>query len=458
MNASTTDILSLPLSGKHIRILAVASMEQIIGAALSTVAGVMIPMINLVAHPELSSFVQGILGCAGLIGIAIGASVIGSLSDRQGYLKWFRICPAIITLAALLVWLTDSVACTIGGLFLIGLGVGGGYSLDSSYISELMPTKWKLIMVGIAKGTSALGFTLSALACYIILIYKPDPAIWNYMILVVAVLGLITCLLRIHFAESPMWLLEHGENAKAEKAAEFFFGPEGSVSPSDVPAPSGEKASFASLFKGKNLAKVIYGGIPWACEGVGVYGVGVFLPMLLMALGIESESTHGIHKIMNSVELTAVINFFIIPGFIIGLLLMKKVYHPRLMATGFFTCSAGLVLLLAAYLMHWPMWVSVGAFIIFEIALNAGPHLITFIIPSQIFPIDERSTGSGISATIGKIGAILGVFFMPLLLKWGGITLVLIVCIGVELVGGLITVIMAKKVMPEPQSTAKRTS
>lgn len=458
MNASTTDILNLPLSGKHIRILTVASMEQIIGAALSTVAGVMIPMINLVTHPELSSFIQGILGCAGLIGIAIGASVIGSLSDREGYLKWFRICPAIITLAALLVWLSDSVAFTIAGLFLIGLGVGGGYSLDSSYISELMPAKWKLIMVGIAKGTSALGFTLSALACYIILVYNPDPAIWNYMILIVAALGLITCILRIRFAESPMWLLEHGESSQAQKAAKYFFGPDASISPADVPAPSAQKASFASLFKGKNLSKVIYGGIPWACEGVGVYGVGVFLPMLLMALGIESESAEGIHKIMNSVELTAIINFFIIPGFIIGLVLMRKVYHPRLMASGFFTCSAGLCLLLAAYLLHWPVWISVLAFILFEIALNAGPHLITFIIPSQIFPVDERSSGSGISATIGKIGAILGVFFMPLLLKWGGITLVLIVCIGVEVAGGLITAVMAKKVMPDTQSTEKRTN
>lgn len=429
-------------------------MEQIIGAALSTVAGVMIPMINLVVHPELSSGVQGLLGCMGLTGIAVGASLIGSVSDRQGYLRWFRICPLLITVASLAVWLCGSVWVTLVGLFVIGLGVGGGYSLDSAYVSELMPRKWELVMVGIAKGTCALGFFLGAVACYVILLVDPSPRLWNAMILVVGALGAVTCLMRIGFAESPLWLLQNGDKADAEKAARKFFGPDVTVSETDIPAKNSSKASFSEMFKGQNIWKVIYGGVPWACEGVGVYGVGVFLPMLLIALGIESDTAKGIHKVMDSVALTAVINFFILPGFALGLLLMRRIYHPTLMASGFFACSAGLALLLVAYLLHWPVWVSVAALIIFEIALNAGPHLVTFIIPAQIFSLQERSTGSGLSATIGKVGAILGVFFMPMILRWGGITLVIAVCIGMQMLGGIIAATLASKVLPrEPKGT-----
>jgi hypothetical protein len=39
-----------------------------------------------------------------------------------------------------------------------------------------------------------------------------------------------------------------------------------------------------------------------------------------------------------------------------------------------------------------------------------GPNATTFIIPSETFPAKYRSTGHGISAAMGKAGAIIGTF------------------------------------------------
>jgi nitrate/nitrite transporter NarK len=61
------------------------------------------------------------------------------------------------------------------------------------------------------------------------------------------------------------------------------------------------------------------------------------------------------------------------------------------------------------------------------------------VLPTQVFPVVERGAGCGIAAAIGKAGAVIGVFVIPLLLKWGGITSVLIVSIAVMLLGALIT-------------------
>ena len=47
--------------------------------------------------------------------------------------------------------------------------------------------------------------------------------------------------------------------------------------------------------------------------------------------------------------------------------------------------------------------------------------------------------GAGLAASIGKVGAVLGVFFIPVLLKAGGASLVLIVSAAVMLAGGLVT-------------------
>lgn len=437
---------TMPLRWGHFRVLIVSSMEQIIGAALSTVAGIIIPMVAILYHSEVSEFVQGLLGAAGLVGISLGAALFGRLGDKYGYLGLFRIFPLLMVAASVLVFFTKDIFWLIIGLFIVGLGVGGGYSLDTAYISEIMPRKWQFFMVGIAKASCSLGFFGAAGLCWWILAKDPDPEIWNYLILIVGGLGLLTFLMRIPFRESPRWLMSKGKVKQAESAAQYFLGKDVEIKP--LPKVAQVKSiGWLDMFKGQNIKKVIFSGIPWACEGVGVYGVGVFLPLLVIALGIEHSEGVGMAKIINSVKLTTVINFFIVPGFILGLLYVRKMYHVKMLTGGFVISALSLVLLLVAYLWHWPVWVSIIAFLFFEVFLNAGPHLITFIIPAQIYTVDERGAGTGIASMLGKVGAILGVFFMPLLLKWGGITLVLIVCISVMVIGAIVSAVFGRMVL-----------
>ncbi len=440
-------IKTMPLTPRHWYLELVSSMEQLIGAAQSTIVGIIIPLLNLFLHPELSAAVQGIMGAIGLIGIAVGSAIIGPLSDRHGYLGWFRICAVLIIVGAVVASLVPNPWIICLGLFISGFGVGGGYSLDSAYISELMPTKWKGFMVGVAKAASAIGFILPAIIAVFILRSDPSPQVWRSVVWILGVLGLITLLMRIRWAESPGWLLSKGRTADAQKAAEFFFGKGVEVQPQPAVAKEADAAadgSGQSLFRGKNLLRVIYSGIPWACEGLGVYGIGVFLPVLIMALGIDSTHATGIPKIINSVELTAAINFCILPGFVFGLMLVKRMNHATMLWVGFLGSAVGMAVLLAAYLLHWPMWVSIVAFMVFEVLLNMGPHLITYIIPAAIFPVAIRGAGSGVADFLGKLGAILGVFFMPVWLKSGGMTLVLIITIGVMVLGALITIIFSR--------------
>lgn len=439
------EIRNLPLSARHWYITLVSSMEQIIGAALSTIVGIVIPLLNLFLHPTLSPAVQGVMGAVGLIGTAIGSAVIGPLSDRQGYPGWFRACPVMIMAGSVVASLLPDPWLICAGLFVAGLGVGGGYSLDSAYISELMPDRWRNFMVGVAKATSAIGFILPAAIAVLILDEEPSPVVWRSIIWIMGGLGLLTLLMRIRWAESPEWLMEKGREADAQRAARFFFGPAAEQSSLLVTsAPAKAKTSLKDFFRGTNLLRVIYSGIPWACEGLGVYGIGVFMPVLIMSLGFDAPTVTGIPKIIHSVELTALINFCILPGFVIGLLVVNRLNHSLMLWTGFLGSAVGMGVLLAAYLLHWPSWIAIVAFMSFEVLLNAGPHLITYIIPAAIYPVATRGTGSGIAAFLGKVGAIVGVFFMPVLLKAGGMTLVLAVTIAVMLLGALVSVVFSR--------------
>lgn len=115
-----------------------------------------------------------------------------------------------------------------------------------------------------------------------------------------------------------------------------------------------------------------------------------------MSLGISGFDTSKpgpLGSVMNSVNLTFIISWFILIGFIAGLFILHKVSTVKQQFYGFLLAAAAVLLLLLCYLFKWPAAISIAAFVLFELALNAGPNLTTFIIPSLVFPLDIKAEG-----------------------------------------------------------------
>ncbi|MCH5217005.1 MAG: MFS transporter [Muribaculaceae bacterium] len=435
---------TMPLGPRHAWVVFVASLGQLIGTGVATLAGIIIPMLNIISRPELSSALQGVIGAMDLIGIAIGSVIIGKLTDKYGYILFFRLCPALVLVASVVSALVPDITVLIVCLFLIGFGIGGEYSLDSNYISELMPVKWSSFMVGLAKAASAFGNIIVAGVCYLLIEHWHKAQDWPELMWIVAVIAAIMLLTRIWFYQSPRWLEHHGKPQEAERMLQKFLGPDVEMPPESSAAGTASVASNPSTgsFLKQNWRQIILTGIPWACEGLGVYGIGVFLPVLVMSLGIEhvEKGMLPILHVASSVEITFFISCIILPGFLLGLwLIRRKDSVCKMQVWGFLLCAVFLIILLLASLYHWPKWVSIIAFMAFELFLNMGPHLVTYVLPPKVYPVATRGFGTGIAASLGKIGAVLGVFFIPVLLQKGGTTLVLIVSAVVMALGALVT-------------------
>ncbi|MDE6541022.1 MAG: sugar porter family MFS transporter [Muribaculaceae bacterium] len=443
MEGHTVLMSTMPLRAGHYRTVFTASLGQLTGTALATTVGVVIPLMLIVGRPELSASMQGLVGAADLIGIAAGSAVLGPIADRRGYLAMFRACPVLIMLAAAVAALVPSLPVLLVCLFVMGFGIGGEYTLDSGYVSEIMPVKWRSTMVGVTKAASAAGNIIAAWLCFMVLSGGLEASHWPRLMWIIAGIAAFMALTRVGFVQSPLWLLKHGHTAQAEAAAEKLLGPDVRVATAAQPAaPATPRSSAGTLaFMRDNAARVVLSGLPWACEGLGVYGIGVFLPVLVAALGLEHftpQMAPAAH-VTKSVEITLWISCIMLPGFIAGLLLLRRAGKVSLQAWGFFLSAVSLALLMAAYEFRWPSWTAIGAFMAFELFLNMGPHLVTYIMPAAIYPVADRARGAGIAACVGKIGAVLGVFFMPVLLHAGGMRLVLAVSIGVMLLGGFVT-------------------
>ena len=77
--------------------------------------------------------------------------------------------------------------------------------------------------------------------------------------------------------------------------------------------------------------------------------------------------------------------------------------------------------------------------------IQFGPNMTTFVLPSEVFPVSVRTTGHGMAAGIGKLGAFVGVFLVPVLQDHIGLRGLLGVAGAAALLGFAVTTLL-----PEP--------
>jgi sugar porter (SP) family MFS transporter len=170
----------------------------------------------------LTPFLEGVIVSFLLVGAVVGALSGGPLSDRIGRRPTALLAAVIFGIGALAVAFTPSVGFLIFGRFLLGLGVGLASMIVPLYIAEIAPADRRGALVSL----NQLMITIGILVSYIVgVIFTPIEG-WRYMFGVALIPALILGIGMFFLPESPRWLFEHGQLAKARAVLARSRSPE----------------------------------------------------------------------------------------------------------------------------------------------------------------------------------------------------------------------------------------
>jgi MFS family permease len=277
-------------------------------------------------------------------------------------------------------------------------------------ISEQLPAAWRGPLVLGAFGCQAVGALSGSLLGWLLAAGDSlGPLGWRSLYLLPVLPVLLLTGARLGVPESPGWrppgvtqLPAAPEGGSAAGAGQMQTAPA---------APSPLTPQAASPQTTPALRPLLLAGLPWFAQDLSTYGVGIFLPQLLVEGGVQRHSLGWA---------TAADGLFV-AGIGLAIVLVDRLGRIRLQVAGFAGCAAGLAL--AAWgcsgAVQAPSLVIAGVGL-FLFMTNAGPNATTYLLAGEVFPIAQRGQGAGLAAAAGKAGAVLAALTLPgLLHRWG---------------------------------------
>lgn len=441
-----------PLSRMHLRVWVLAAMGIMLDGFDFFIVGVALPLIKVDLAP--TPLQTGLISAAAVLGAMVGAVTIGRLTDHVGRKLVFRIDLASFVIFALASALAPGVAALIAFRFLLGVGIGADYPISASYVAEVAPARTRTRLLVGTFAFQAVGQLLGVIVGLAVLAVHPDPGAWRWMFAFGVLPALVIMLLRRGVPESPRWLAQHGRIDEACAVAAQFCGRP--VTPAQVRAYADvptEQVHARDLFGPRLRRRTVLTTTPWFLMDIATYGVGVFTPTIIAAIGVSAANSGYLADDIASTKGAALVDLFLVVGFGLAFVLIGRVGHIRMQVGGFAAMACGLLVLAGA------SWLPGGGdnnlvlvfagFSLFNLCMNAGPNTTTFILPAEVFPTSVRASAHGLAASCGKAGAAVGLIAFPLMQDRLGLSWTLVVIAAGCLVALALT--LAFRVDPETE-------
>ena len=425
------------LSRFHLRAVVASGMGFFTDAYDLFVIGIASTLITKDWH--LGSGKLAVLNSTMLLAAFVGALAFGRYADVVGRKRVYWLVAVLMIAGALGAALSQSFWVLIGFRFVLGLGVGGDYPVSAVMVSEYANRKDRGKLVGMVFGTQALGLIVGPLIALALLgSGASNDTVWRILLALGAVPAAAVIYLRCRMPESPRYQAQ--VQARAEQAASRIPGFTGEqVNGNGSGGLQHELGLRAFLTSRRWLITLAGTAGCWFLLDYAYYGNTISTPQIL---GLISPHASTMTKIAMQLAIFVVAA---VPGYVLAIARLDRIGHRRLQLAGFAMmalCFAVIALVPGMTTMVAPFLLVYGVSYFFT---EFGPNMTTFVMPSELYPVNMRTTGHGISAGVGKLGAFIGVFLFPVLQTSLGLRGTLLLTAGVAVSGFALTL-----VLPEP--------
>lgn len=376
------------------------------------------------------------LKVSGSIGTLLGQLFFGYLADRLGRKKMYGVELMIIIVATVASALSgQSRAVTVAGTIMfwrviMGVGIGGDYPLSAIITSEFATKKRRGAMMASVFAMQGFGILGSAIVALIVLagfrssIITDVSAVdycWRIVLGCGAVPGIAALYFRLTIPETPRYTMdvEHDVNKASNDITSYLqktdTNDDDENAGNHVDVPKASWSDFVGYFGKWKNGKVLLGtSMSWFALDIAFYGIGLNNGIILSAIGYADTHEADLNlRAYNSLKNMALGNIIItimgtVPGYWVTVALVDSWGRKPIQIMGFAVLTVLFIVMGAAFnpLKEHSIPAFIVLFTLLQFFQNFGPNTTTFIVPGEVFPTRYRSTGHGISAASGKLGAI----------------------------------------------------
>lgn len=343
------------------------------------------------------------ISTAGLIGMTIGALLIGAATDKLGRRKVMIFSVAAFSILTLIMGFTYNFWVFLLLRFLAGVGLGGCLPTAISMVTELRGRA----KAGSSTTSVMTGYHVGAVLTALLGILIIAPMGWHAMYIVGAIPGIILAPLMYFFLpESPQYLQATGRFTDAQRVAQqYSIELDEAFEASVTGETSAKKVGPATLVKAPYLRNSL---AIWAASFMGlllVYGLNTWLPQIMRQADYDMGNALGFLMVLNI-------------GAVVGLVIAGQVsdkFTPRKSGLIWFALSAVFLALLA---IRMPM-PALYTFVFLTGVFVFSSQNLVYAFVGENHPSTLRATAMGMSAGIGRLGAISGPMLGGLLVNMG---------------------------------------
>ena len=394
----------LPVGSFHYKLLVVTGLGWLFDSMDTGLISFVLPV--LAKEWGLSPEQVGWIGSVGLIGMALGAVLAGTIADRFGRKNVFAATVILYSVSTGLCAVAWSYESLLLFRFLVGFGLGGELPVAATLMSEYAPSKLRGRFIVLLESFWGVGWLVAALISYLLI---PKFG-WHIAFIIGALPALYVFLIRLHMPESIRYLISKGRVDEARKiilTLEEKLGVKSKPFDSDFDDEATPifKLNVFTLWKPSFRVRTFMLWIAWFGIVFSYYGIFMWLPSIVFTQGFEVVKTFEYVLIMTLAQL---------PGYFAAAYLVD-VIGRRLTLSSFLLMSGVCSYFFgnAATASELLMWGAAMSF------FNLGAWGVIYTYTPELYPTAIRALGSGWAAGFGRIGGMIAPMLVGVLLAHG---------------------------------------